>query len=352
MARTKYGRNKQGLFETSKTYDGKRVKFRGKTCAIVDRKIRDYEEGRTKGRKVPSLADEWLGYREKKISESTYRSYNYAVERIKAYFKNRYVNTITALDLDRYILTVEGRGFARNTVAIELTVLKQMFSYAVKKSGEINVNPAREIAISKGLPQKKRGALTEEQERAVEEFRGDNWLLGVMLLYTGCRRGELLALNWQDIDRKAGVIHVNKKLNYTARAIPKVDDFLKNGKERDIPLLPVLADVLPKDRLGKIFANAAGDYLTAGQFGKLWRAYCMDVGLQNITPHCFRHSFCTICFEAGIDPKDAAAFLGDTEQVTRNVYTDLRGKHRTSSVERVNAYLEMRRTEHGDKARA
>lgn len=344
MARQKYGKNTQGLYETSKTYDGKRVKFRGKTCAIVDQKIREYEEGRKRGRKLQVVIYEWLAWKENKISESSYRVYCHSVERLDKFFQDRYISTITALDCDRYINYVEGRGYAKQTVSLDLTVMKQVFSYAVRKAGDIPVNPAREISISRGLPEKKRGALTEEQERLVEDFRGENWLLGIMLLYTGCRRGELLALNWQDIDRKAGVIHIDKKLNWIKNT-PKLEGHLKNADRRDIPLFGVLAEKLPKNRLGIIFPGEDGGYLTNAQITKLWKKYCTDAGLEGVTPHCFRHSYSTICFEAGIPEKDAAAFLGDTEEIMRKVYTELRSHHVASSAERVNAYLELRREE-------
>ena len=148
------------------------------------------------------------------------------------------------------------------------------------------------------------------------------------------------------------MIHITKKLNYTNRNVPTVDEFLKNGKGRDIPLFPMLAELLPTHRLGKIFQNDKGEYLTNSQIVGMWKRYCEDVGLEGVTPHCFRHSFSTICFEAGIDPKDAAAFLGDTEEIMRKVYTDLRDRRRADSAERVNAYLELRRAEREAKARA
>ena len=49
-----------------------------------------------------------------------------------------------------------------------------------------------------------------------------------------------------------------------------------------------------------------------------------------------------ICFEAGVDAKTTAAYIGDTEQVTQAVYTELRERHHADSAERVNAYLELR----------
>lgn len=361
MPRAKYYRRPDGLYETKRTINGKRVAFRGRTCAEVDRKILEYNAEKQKGRKLPVIADEWYALRESDVTHNTYRTYGFAVRRIKEHFTG-YSGEIRPLDIKRYITDFAGKGYAKNTVQIELGVIKQIFAHAVLQ-GDIDVSPASEVKPGRCLAQKKRSALTEEQERKVEEYRGEDWLLGVMLLYTGARRGELLALNWQDIDRASGTIRINKKLNYGFGNVPHLEGFLKNrnsenndGDERIVPLLAPLAAVLPRTRIGKIFTNDDGDYLTNSQLASRWKKYCRAVGLTEwdydedgqpvetfpITPHCFRHSFTTLCFEAGIDAKTTAAYIGDTEQVTQSVYTELRARHHVSSAERVNAYLEMR----------
>lgn len=351
-----YRRKEDGLFETSRTINGKRVKFRGKTCAEVDRKILEYNTERKDGRKLSVIADEWLRIHETEISHSTLMVYKNAVQRIKEYFTKR-AGEITPLDIKRYIVQFEKKGYARRTVTIELSVLKQILSYAVIQ-GDISLSPAAAVHHSKNLPETKRNALTEEQEQLVENCRsGKWWLFGLMLLYTGCRRGELLALEWKDIDRKEGVIHITKKLNYAFGNIPHLENHLKskNGK-RDIPLFQPLADALPRNRIGKIFVNNEGEYLTKGQLIRVWKEYCHDAGLVEeipdvngkmkeqpvVTPHCFRHSFATICFEAGVDPKTAASFVGDTEETVRNIYTDLRDRHHASGADKVNAFLQER----------
>ena len=85
-----------------------------------------------------------------------------------------------------------------------------------------------------------------------------------------------------------------------------------------------------------------------------WRHYCRDVGLNeiqqgengetvetfSITPHCFRHSFATICYEAGLDPRQAAGLLGDTPDVVEAVYTHLRQDRRQTAAEKLTAYFE------------
>lgn len=358
-AKKKYYQRPDGLFETSRTINGKRVKFRGRTCQEVDRKILEYNTERKQGRKLPEIADEWYRQHEADISFSTYKVYGYAVNRIKEYFTQR-AGDIKPVDVKRYITQFEGKGYAKHTVNIEIAVLKQIFAHAVVQ-GDVDVSPATEVRHGKNLPEKRRSALTEEQEILVENCRtGKWWLLGIMLLYTGCRRGELLALEWKDIDRNTGVIHITKKLNYAFGNTPKLENHLKseNGR-RDIPLLKPLADVLPRNRIGKIFTNQDGNYLTAAQLNRAWKEYCHDAGLTQwvydedgkpeevpvVTPHCFRHSFATICFEAGLDPKDTASYVGDTEQTVRNVYTELREKHHATSAEKVNAHLEMRARE-------
>lgn len=349
-----YQRKEDGLYETSRNVNGKRIRFRGRTVQEVDRKILEFNIEQKKGRKFPVIAREWIGIHAEDITASSLRVYEPAVRRVTAHFTG-YASDIRPLDVRRYILDFEGKGYARQTVAIELGVIKQIFAHAVV-AGDIDVSPATEVKHSKRLPKTKRPALTEEQELRVESCRsGEWWLMGLMFLYTGCRRGELLALTWQDVDRANGVIHVTKKLNYALSNTPTLEHHLKseNGK-RDIPILGPLAAALPTNRIGKIFTGPSGDYLTDAQARRAWIEYCSSAGLTvnkagkarpAVTPHQFRHSFATICYEAGLDPKATAAIIGDTEAMVRDVYTDLRDRHKATSAERVNAFLEMRAAE-------
>lgn len=335
----KYYRRPDGLYETSRRINGKRVMFRAKTVREVDQKILAYHEDRKRGRPFPVVADEW--YAQKSGSKSTMNVYGYALERIKGAFPQR-IGEITPLDVERYMRAFESKGFADSTVDVELTIIKQIFAYAVVKSGDIDASPASEIKKSRNLPKKKRSALTVEQELAVEAYHGENWLFGAMLLYTGMRRGELLALEWRDIDRRAGVIHVTKKLNYSYGNKPVLDHDVKNHKKHDVPLFDALARVLPTDRVGRIFTNEDGEYLTAVQVRKLWSAYSDAVGLEGVTPHCFRHSFATLCFEADIPAASTASFMGDTVEVVERIYTELRENKRGEDAAKVGAYLDGR----------
>lgn len=352
----KYYRRPDGLFEAIRTIKGKRVAFRGKTCREVDRKILEYQEQRAKGRKFPEIADAWEREHEKEISESSRRVYGFSVRRLKEAFPG-YASEIKPLDVKRYLTAFEKQGRSANSVQIELSVCKMILSYAVL-AGDIDFNPAAEIRKSRGLPIKKRLALTEEQEASVKAAgkaqKAHWWLFGYLLLYTGMRRGEALALSYSDIDRKAGVIHVTKKLSYAQGQFPVMEDHLKSDNGlRDIPLLPPLADALPRNRVGLIFPGKNGGFMRASEITTNWRNFCRDVGLNEttqtsdgkihetfpITPHCFRHSFATICYEAGLDPRQAAEILGDTPEVVDAVYTHLRQEHKATAADILGEYL-------------
>lgn len=346
MSKKKYYQRPDGLFETIRKINGKRVAFRGKTCAEVDRKMLEYREEQSQGRMISEIVDEWLKIKEEavraeELAENTLSSYSLYAKRFKESFVGVRASGVEPRDIARYVREMESKGYYGQTVGVILSVIKQIFSHAVLM-GDIPVNPAYEVRKSRRLPREERLPLTEEEERKVEEYRGLDWEMGLILLYTGCRKGELLALNWQDIDRGKKVIHFCKKLNHQ-KSPPKIDSRLKNIQRRDTPLFDVLADALPRNKVGPIFVNDDGGYLTNGQYAKRWAEYRKNVGLgEHITAHCFRHSYATICYESGIDEKACAAFLGDTEEVTRAIYQKLRDRHHQTSAEIVNLHLRQR----------
>jgi integrase len=109
---------------------------------------------------------------------------------------------------------------------------------------------------------------------------------------------------------------------------------------RTIPLFSPLANALPRNRIGLVFHNADGSHLEQHQIQKAWKQYQKDVGLpEHITPHYFRHTFATICYNAGADAKETAAILGHSnEQITMELYTHLTSEKRSSAAEKIEQY--------------
>ena len=58
------------------------------------------------------------------------------------------------------------------------------------------------------------------------------------------------------------------------------------------------------------------------------------------SPHCFRHTFATRCFEAGIQPKTVQTYLGHaTLQMTMDLYTSVLGNHRQEEMQKLENVL-------------
>lgn len=105
------------------------------------------------------------------------------------------------------------------------------------------------------------------------------------MLYTGCRIGEALELDWREVDLNRA--HVS---------------FLdtKNGKDRGVPLHPrafaAIANI--HGRSGKVFRRPDGEPYEpkdgeGGQIKTAFRGACRRAGIENFTPHCCRHTWAT-----------------------------------------------------------
>ena len=140
MAKQKYYQRPDGLYESIRKINGKRVAFRGKTCREVDRKILAYQEQAQAGRPFPVVAAEWQREHDKTVTLSSQRVYGYAVKRLCKAFPGS-IRDIRPLDVKRHINHLEQAGYSAQTVQIGLSVCKMIFSYAVL-AGDIDVSPA------------------------------------------------------------------------------------------------------------------------------------------------------------------------------------------------------------------
>lgn len=346
----KYYQRPDGLYESIRTINGKRKAFRGRSCREVDRKILEYRQELERGRTVRQICDEWQRRREAEICESTRAAYKAAVKKLLEALGDKPVREIKPIHLERLLLQARDRGYKNGTIDLLLTICKQVFRYAVVQ-GDIDISPAAEIRMPRNVERNRRGSLTAEQIKTVTEYRGAGWLLGLMLLYTGCRRGELMALRYEDIDRKAGTISIRRKVNYLHSPAVIEDQTKTAAGMRTIPLLGPIRRALPTDRLGLIFHREDGGILDAYSLGKLWQAFLDGTGLvgpngKRVTPHWMRHTFATICYDADVDAKSAAAMLGHAdERITMEIYTHLTESRERASAKKLEQYVERETAE-------
>lgn len=173
-----------------------------------------------------------------------------------------------------------------------------------------------------------------------------------LLAFTGIRRGELLALTWKDVNFKEGLLSVNKTLttgmgNKLIVSSPKteasdrvvtLDDktvlTLKQWKNEQAQLLIGFGfNAMKPDQL--IFSQVESNqhlHLSAPR-NKLARL-CRLNNLDMINIHGFRHTHCSLLFDAGVQLKDVKERLGHEDiQTTMNIYTHVTEESKNNSAE-------------------
>ena len=120
------------------------------------------------------------------------------------------------MDINRFIINFSKKGYSQQTVRVQLGVLNQIFNYAILQ-GEATTNPTISVKVPKGLSKTKRELpSTQDIEIVKNSLQADFGLFAYFLLYTGCRRGEALAVKYEDIDFENQIITINKSVFYTS----------------------------------------------------------------------------------------------------------------------------------------
>jgi integrase/recombinase XerC len=231
-------------------------------------------------------------------------------------------------DLRAWLARRHTDGYARTSTARAMAAVRGFFRYADRRHGLHN--PALQAIRTPRLPHRVPRPLAEVDARElIESARTearDGWVglrdtaLLLLLYGAGLRIGEALAL-----DREAA--------GTDPRASRSLRVHGKGGKERLVPILPVLAEALaayldacpapplPHDPL---FKGVRGGRLQQGVVQKLVRELRIGLGLpETATPHALRHSFATHLLGAGADLRAIQELLGHASLSTTQGYTEV-----------------------------
>ena len=318
--------------------------FYGKTQKEVKQKMAAWQKEQVAGKSFKKVSEEWEVEHEKISAYNTMRAYQAPLKRLREQFGSSKPGDITPDEVSAYLRYLAGRGYGQRTMSMEFAILNMIFDYSIVK-GYASTNPCGPVKLPSGLPKAKRDMPTEEQLEAVKKGVKEPFgLFPYMLLYTGMRRGELLALRWEDIDLEAGVIHVSKSVYFAGSASIVKEPKTESGK-RTVVILDALREVLPEPGKGFVFGGEKP--LTDYQFRKEWGTWAKAVGLgpggmkgTDVTPHQLRHAFATILYDAGVGEVDTMAIMGHSSiKVTREVYTHIRQDRMAQTTKQINEYL-------------
>lgn len=285
-----------------------------------------------------TFVDEWEALHYQRVGYKTQEAYKAPIRRIKEKFGEK--TELTAAEISAYLDLLARQGYSRRTVQMHRDILHMIYNTAIV-NGRAKYNPCDAVSLPRNLPAQKRTLPGDDAIEAVKRGQSEFFgLFALICLYSGIRRGEALALRYEDIDRENKLIHISKSVAFVGNS-PNLKEPKTKAGYRDAILLDVLADAIPKGK-GYIFCRDDGGLLTKTQYRKRWAAYCKTIGFD-ITAHQLRHGFATILYEAGVPDKDAQELLGHSSiAVTRDIYTHIRSSRRAETAAKLNDFISQK----------
>ncbi|MBR6890102.1 MAG: site-specific integrase [Clostridia bacterium] len=303
----------------------------------------------TDDRLFGDYASEWYRIRKEPfISASSRESYRSALNRhLFPVLGDRMLRSIGAMELQELLNSYAGKS--KSLITNILATLRGVFGSAMADR-LISSDPTDYLIRPTARPTAVKPALTAGQRAALEEVcrthPQGHYL--ALLYYLGCRPGEARGLMWQDVDWSAGLVHIERDIDYKDHGNPGA---LKNrASDRHVPMPEPLRALLQPlrglpdtyiahapsgpdrplskssaDRLWLRLMDAAGMTVAPPEDDDKYEQYDPRHNLRPlITPHALRHNYITMCWEHGFDPYETMTLVGHASiTTTMNIYTHL-----------------------------
>ncbi len=270
---------------------------------------------------------------ERNCSEHTVRAYGRDLAAFADFRAAGGGNASDLKDIDQllvrsFVASLNKRRLARRTQGRHLSSLRGLFRYACL-SGRMQSNPADSVPtpkVEKTLPRHLRPGEVDALLEAPASRAGplglrDRALLE-LLYASGLRVGELVALNWRDIDLGARVLRVVGKGDRE-----RMTPFGEPAEQALRQWLDAWEGVFRNptggtDRDEPAFLNQKGGRLSARSVRRIIDRYVAETAqAAGAHPHALRHSFATHLLESGADLRSIQELLGHASLATTQRYT-------------------------------
>ena len=343
----------RNLADGSRTYigfvDNRKVKLEARTERDALAELSDLRAKVSKGVKLApvnvtfkDVADQWLESKNGRLREWTRLGYRASLDNeLLPRFGKLKLREIAVDSVAKFVRDLESQGRSASTIRNHLKPLNQTFAYAVRK-GLATSNPVSLLTTDERPRQTEPRKVHEwtpeeiasvfEASERVARKKGAQVNYTLLLrtaIYSGLRLGELLGLQWQDIDFEGGTIHVVRQFSKTGELTPPKT---KAGTRR-VPIRAELIKALREWRLASshskdedfVFAAREGGSKLHRTIQRAWETIREQAGLPDtITFHDLRHAYASVAIHAGADAVFLARVMGHADPaITLRVYTHM-----------------------------
>lgn len=291
----------------------------------------------------------YLQRKENVGADNTIENYQVAFRRAGMVLNEYRMEDITPAIMKAYILDLQATGknektgepLRYKTVLKHYIALHALFQSAVENE-IIASSPMQRMKRPKprkGEEVREREAFTAQEVEYILKCACSEHLRWKAMIFfaldSGCRRGEIIGLKWEDIDFKGGKVTISRNAQYTAGK----GSYLttpKNGKNRSFFLNPPALSVLKEwrkeqatylmgaglPRTGFVFTEEHGEMMNPQAPTSYLHRFGKKYGIEDIHPHKLRHTMATLSIANGADIKSVSDKLGHSDvSITLQVYT-------------------------------
>lgn len=241
--------------------------------AHLQKRIVERDERKRQGKKcyedLPffKFADRYLEYT--KQNRKGYNRDPFSLMPLKKTFADTLLHNISPVQVEEYKLK-RLDDVSPSTVNRELECLRAMLNKAMEWE-LIEKNPIKKMRLLREPPGRVRYLSIEEIQHLLDECSDRLRPFVLIALETGMRKGEIMVLEWKDVDLQEKIVHIEDS---------------KTGERRDIPMSERLVMMF-----GELPKNGGGLFQEVKNFRAAFDGACKRAGIENFHFHDLRHTF-------------------------------------------------------------
>lgn len=315
-----------------------RVNFCGRTKSDVLAQIRSYQAKReehivhAKELTLSQWAEQWYESYKSQVQHSTYAGYRYTLKLIQEGLGNMKVQELLPMDINKFLDSLAERDYSMSMIRKCRAMLIQVFDSA-EDNNLISRNPARRSKLMRDkrdlLPEQRstKEAFSDEEVAFLERYLEED-LLGNsirLMLCTGLRTQELLALSPTDFSEDASYVSVQKAIK-TVDGHPTLGPPKSKSSRRKIPIpeccrkyARYLCEHGGKDFIWSL--PGKNPLYSVGSFRRRYYTALSKIpGVRKLSPHCCRHTYVTRLEARNVPMEVIARLAGHSEIKTTDRY--------------------------------
>lgn len=319
--------------------------------------------------KFETMAEEWFEeYAKMNLRNTTYERLLQLRKRIYDAIGHLRMDKITPRQIQSFINGLAkdganektGKPLATKTIRHHLSLISDIFSYAVKMD-VVSYNPCSKVTIPKGEQKEKKIYSVEEVKRFLGLLESEPLKYKVffnLAVFSGFRRGELLGLEWKDVDFDNNIISVRRTSCYTAQKGIYTDTTKTRKSQRSIKFPDAIMALLRQyklelegeaQRLGskwvdtdRLFVKWNGEPMNNNTPYFWLNEFCEKHDLPFYGIHSFRHLFASMLVNEGVDIVTVSGALGHSAvSTTSNIYCHMLENSRAKVSEAITNVLKI-----------